>query len=470
MAEIVGMIGLGRMGMPAAKALIKAGYHVVAHDCRAEAMEEILSAGGEPASDYETVARKAHTVILFVLNDQQVIEVVTGSRGLLAGTGGGSVVVCMATIRKDNLLWVAEQCRKQNVAFVDCPCTGGPARAESGTLTLIAAAEDDLLDRCRPILEKLGSIVHVGQAPGMGQAVKHCNQLLISTLHAATMEVILMAKKSGLDANQVCEVVGSGVGGSGCAALLAGAGYDVTLLEGQSFAGGRCASQEKEGFRYDFGVHMFSRGNKGPLGEINRRTGGDLRWVTHDWPCHIMGRMEFDFPLDINSLLRQFYLARKLGVKPRNYLGAFRLLLNLMGGKAVEENDGVILQDYVSRFTDDEVIHLFVNCVSQLYFAQSYRQSSAGEFLWSFSRMFKGASFGYPLGAGGGIPGSYIRSTEHMGGKALFEEEATRIIVEGGRAVGVETARGTYPADIVVSNAGMRNTVRVESSSKVSSV
>jgi phytoene dehydrogenase-like protein len=254
-------------------------------------------------------------------------------------------------------------------------------------------------------------------------------------------------------------VIGSGVGGSGCAALLAKAGYDVTLLEGQPFAGGRCASLEKEGFRYDFGVHMFSRGDKGPLGEINRRTGGDLRWVTHDWPCHIMGRMEFDFPLDINSLLRQFYLARKLGVKPSYYPGAFRLFLNLMGGKKADENEDVILQDYVSKFTDDEVIHLFVNCVSQLYFAQSYRQSSAGEFLWSFSRMFKGASFGYPVGAGGGIPGSYVKSTERLGGKALFAEEAVRIIVEGGRATGVETGKGTYPADVVISNAGMRNTV-----------
>jgi len=254
-------------------------------------------------------------------------------------------------------------------------------------------------------------------------------------------------------------VIGSGVGGSGCAALLAKAGYEVTLLEGQSFAGGRGASLGREGFRYDFGVHMFSRGDKGPLGEINRRTGGDLRWVTHDWPCHIMGRMEFEFPLDINSLLRQFYLARKLGVRPRNYPGAFRLFLNLMGGKGVEENEDVILQDYVSRFTDDEVIHLFVNCVSQLYFAQSYRQSSAGEFLWSFSRMFKGASFGYPVGAGGGIPGSYVKSAERLGGKTLFEEEAARIVVEGGRATGVETAKGTYPADLVVSNTGMRNSV-----------
>jgi len=227
MANTVGIVGLGRMGMPAAKALIKAGYHVVAHDCRAEALDEIVTAGGESAPDYETVARKAITVIVFVLNDQQVIEVVTGNRGLLAGTGDGSVVVCMATIRKNNLERVAGLCRKENVAFVDCPCTGGPARAESGTLTLIAAAENDLLDRCRPILEKLGTIVHVGQTPGMGQAVKHCNQHLVSTTHAAVMEVILMAKKSGLDVKQVCEVIGSGVGGSDYFRLLSN-----SVLEG----------------------------------------------------------------------------------------------------------------------------------------------------------------------------------------------------------------------------------------------
>jgi prolycopene isomerase len=254
-------------------------------------------------------------------------------------------------------------------------------------------------------------------------------------------------------------VIGSGVGGSGSAALLAKAGYEVTLLESHPFAGGRCACLERGGFRYDFGVHMFSRGEKGPLGEINRRTGGDLGWVTHEYPCHVMGRVEFDFPLDINPLARQVSLARKLGVKPKNYLGAYRLFRALLGGKGVEENDGAVLQDYVSRYTDDEIIHLFINCLSQLYFAQSYRQSSAGEFLWSFSRMFKGASFGYPVGGGGEIPGSYLRGVEREGGRALFKEEVSRIVVEGGRVQAVETNRGEYPADIVVSNAGLRNTI-----------
>jgi prolycopene isomerase len=204
---------------------------------------------------------------------------------------------------------------------------------------------------------------------------------------------------------------------------------------------------------------MFSRGEKGPLGEINRRLDGDLRWVTHEIPCKVMGRVEFDFPIDINPLRRQVYLARKLGVKPRNYAGAFRLFRSLMGGREVGENDEVVLQDYVSRYTDDEIIHLFINCLSQLYFAQSYRQSSAGEFLWCFSRMFKGASFGYPVGGGGEIPRSYVKGMEGLGGRAVFGEEVQRIVVEGGEVQGVITDRGEYPADLVVSNAGLRNSI-----------
>jgi len=119
-----------------------------------------------------------------------------------------------------------------------------------------------------------------------------------------------------------------------------------------------------------------------------------------------MGRVEFDFRLNIRPLLRQLGVARKLGVRPRNYIGAFRLMRSLLGGRGVEANDKVPLQDYVSRFTDDDMVHLFINCLSQLYFALSYRQASAGEFIWCFSRMFNEASFGYP--AGGSGPDSWI--------------------------------------------------------------
>jgi 3-hydroxyisobutyrate dehydrogenase-like beta-hydroxyacid dehydrogenase len=163
-----------------------------------------------------------------VLNDEQVQTVIGGKNGLLAGVRQGACIICMSTIRQAQLERMAAQCLKMNVAFVDCPCTGGPARAENGTLTLIAAGKKDAMDRCRPILENLGTIVPVGEVPGMGQAVKHCNQLLVSVTHAAVIEVILMARRAGLDARQVCEVIGSGVGGSDYFKLLAASILDKT--------------------------------------------------------------------------------------------------------------------------------------------------------------------------------------------------------------------------------------------------
>ena len=106
-------------------------------------------------------------------------------------------------------------------------------------------------------------------------------------------------------------VIGSGVGGSASAALLAKAGYSVSLFEAHSFPGGRCSTFEKNGFYYDFGVHMFSRGDFGPHGMVNRMIGGRLKWVTKNPACKVLGSAEFDFPLDIRPLLTRAWLARK---------------------------------------------------------------------------------------------------------------------------------------------------------------
>jgi prolycopene isomerase len=254
-------------------------------------------------------------------------------------------------------------------------------------------------------------------------------------------------------------VIGAGIGGCAVASLLATVGDNVTLLEAHPFPGGRCTTTEKQGFHYDFGVHMFSRGHLGPHGEVNRRLNGDLRWITRDPSCRVLGRVEFDFPLDIKSLLRQVKVARNLGIGIKSYVGAFRLIRSLIKGENVEVNDEMCLQDYISRFTDDEMIHLFINCLSQLYFALSYREASAGEFIWCFSRMFKDASFGYPVGGSGEIPRSFLRGLERFGGRAHFNEPVVSVDIENGTVRGVNTASGNYPADTVISNCGILCTI-----------
>lgn len=228
MTETIGILGLGRMGLPAGKLLMRKGYTVVGYDPDKVPLDEFVSSGGKAVSDVKTVAERAETIIVFVLNDEQVNAVMAGKDGLLAGVNENACIICMSTIRQAQVEWAAEQCMKKNVAFLDCPCTGGPPRAANGSLTLIAAGKKKTLDRCRPILENLGAIVHVGEIPGMGQAVKHCNQLLVSATHAAVMEVILMAKRAGLDERQVCEVIGSGVAGSDYFKLLSSSVLDKT--------------------------------------------------------------------------------------------------------------------------------------------------------------------------------------------------------------------------------------------------
>jgi 3-hydroxyisobutyrate dehydrogenase len=220
MVKRVGIVGLGRIGMPSAKAFISAGYEVWGYARRPEVVERFKSLGGNPASSPQEVARKAETVMVLVLNDAQVLEVVTGPGGILEGVEKNSRVIGMATINRENQEWVARKCAEKGVGFIDCPFTGGPARVDTGTLTLIVAAPSPLVEACRPVLEVIGKITHVGETPGIGQSVKHCNQLLVCVTHAAVMETIQMARKLGLDPHTVCDIVGRGIGGSDYFRLL----------------------------------------------------------------------------------------------------------------------------------------------------------------------------------------------------------------------------------------------------------
>jgi 3-hydroxyisobutyrate dehydrogenase-like beta-hydroxyacid dehydrogenase len=202
------------MGMEAAKKYIAEGYNVVGYARRPEVVREFTAAGGLAVRNSREVAEKSAKVIVYVLNDEQVISVIAGPDGILEGCHKDTRVICMSTIDKDNLEWLAEKCAERKVGFVDCPVTGGPARAKAGTLTLIVAAPKDLLEECRPVLEVQGKITYIGEKPGLAQAVKHCNQLLVATTLAAIIEVITLARKGGLDPKVVCQVIGSGICGS----------------------------------------------------------------------------------------------------------------------------------------------------------------------------------------------------------------------------------------------------------------
>ncbi|HLF32796.1 MAG TPA: NAD(P)-dependent oxidoreductase [Cyclobacteriaceae bacterium] len=220
MDKNIGIIGLGRIGMPAAKAYIDAGYKVYGNARRQGIIAGFESIGGIHLASPDEVARHVDIVLVLVLNDEQVIEVIAGRQGLLNGLNPGSTIVCMSTINRKSIEHVAKLCADRNTGFIDCPFTGGPARVPNGSLTLIAAAPLEMIKFISPVLNVIGKVVHVGEQPGLGQAVKHCNQLLVGATHAAVLEVIVLARKLGLDPVKVCEVIGGGIAGSDYFRLL----------------------------------------------------------------------------------------------------------------------------------------------------------------------------------------------------------------------------------------------------------
>ena len=220
MKKNIGIIGLGRTGMPAAIAYLSKGYEVYGYDKRQEVLTDFKKHGGVAMSNPGEVARLSDIILVLVLKDDQVKDVFTADHGILSGIKKGSIVISMSTINRSNLEAMAELCSEKGIEIVDCPFTGGPSRITDGSLNLIVAASDEVLNKVTKVLEVIGRVVHVGKIPGMGQSVKHCNQLLVGVTHAATMEVITLARKMGLDPVVVNEVIAGGIAGSDYFRLL----------------------------------------------------------------------------------------------------------------------------------------------------------------------------------------------------------------------------------------------------------
>lgn len=218
--------------MPVARAFINNGYRVFGCDVDPKLSNQLREFGGEPAKTPAALCETADTILILVLNDQQVKQVITGDQGILSSNIHDLTLVCMSTINRSVLEEMAAECIGRGLRFVDCPFTGGPARVHEGNLTLIAAGEPATIESVKPVLACIGNINVIGETPGLGQAVKHCNQLLVGTTHAATMEVIALSRRLGLDTKQVCKVIGDGIAGSDYFRLLSEAVLNQTPSPG----------------------------------------------------------------------------------------------------------------------------------------------------------------------------------------------------------------------------------------------
>ncbi|MDR1379624.1 MAG: 2-hydroxy-3-oxopropionate reductase [Synergistaceae bacterium] len=213
----IGFIGLGIMGKPMAKNLIKAGYSLVVFDVVKEAVEALVADGATCATSPREVAEQSGDVIVTMLpNSPHVREVVAGKNGVAEGCRKGQIVVDMSSIAPLVSRELSTLLAEKGVDMIDAPVSGGQEKAEKGTLAIMVGGKEATFEKVKPILEKMGvSVTLVGES-GAGQITKLVNQTIVAVNIAAVAEGMSLAEKAGVDPRKVFEAIRKGLAGSQC--------------------------------------------------------------------------------------------------------------------------------------------------------------------------------------------------------------------------------------------------------------
>ena len=210
----LGFIGLGVMGRPMALHLIEAGHELSVYARRAEAAQPLVDAGAKACASPAEVAAASEVVFTMVTTGADVEQVALGEGGILHGAKPGTVVIDMGTIPPGTARRIAAQLAARGIETIDAPVSGGEVGARNATLAIMAGGKAEVLERVRPLLEKLGkTLVHVGPN-GAGQVAKACNQMIMVSCIEAVAEAMLLAEKSGADPEKVRQALAGGSAGS----------------------------------------------------------------------------------------------------------------------------------------------------------------------------------------------------------------------------------------------------------------
>jgi 2-hydroxy-3-oxopropionate reductase len=206
----VGYIGLGLMGQPMARNILKAGYPLVVHNRSRMAVNEMVAEGAEQAFSPAEVASRVDVVFTNLPDSPDVEQVALGKEGLIEGSHEGLIYVDNSTIKPAIARMVGEKMAEVGVSFLDAPVSGGDIGARQGTLTIMVGGMIGVLERVRPILETLGKkITHVGDI-GSGQIAKAANQIMVAAQMVAMAELMIFSKKAGADPQKVIQAIQAG--------------------------------------------------------------------------------------------------------------------------------------------------------------------------------------------------------------------------------------------------------------------
>ena len=207
MTEKVGFVGLGNMGGPMARNLLKAGVKLVVHDLDPRKVQSLAEAGAEVAPSAQAVARETAISICMVETTAQAEAVIIGETGFIQTAGHGHIVICMSTADPFKLKEMAAKLATKNIAVIDAPVSGGTKGAAEATLSIIVGGDKAAFEVCKPLFDAMGGNVFHAGGLGNGIAMKLINNMLLQVTTVAIAEGLVMGTKAGLDIEQLYQML-----------------------------------------------------------------------------------------------------------------------------------------------------------------------------------------------------------------------------------------------------------------------
>jgi 2-hydroxy-3-oxopropionate reductase len=206
----IGYIGLGLMGKSIARNILKAGFPVVVHNRSRAAVDELVAEGATAANSPKEVAAQVDIIFTNLPDSPDVEQVVLGKNGIVESARAGLIVIDNSTIKPASARMIAEKLKNIGVYSLDAPVSGGDVGARNATLTIMVGGDEEALTKALPVLQAMGkTITHVGEA-GAGQVAKAANQIMVAAQMVAMGELLVFAKKAGVDPRKVIEAIKAG--------------------------------------------------------------------------------------------------------------------------------------------------------------------------------------------------------------------------------------------------------------------
>ena len=210
----IGFIGLGIMGKPMVKNLLKAGHEVVAYDIVAENLQAAVCDGAKAGKNSAAIAAECPVVITMLPNSPHVKTVVMEKDGVLEGAKEGLILIDMSSIAPLASKEICEACKKKGVRMLDAPVSGGEPKAIDGSLSIMVGGDKALFEEMKPILSCMGASIVLCGDVGAGNTTKLANQMIVAGNIAVLAEALTLAKKAGVDPETVFQAIKGGLAGS----------------------------------------------------------------------------------------------------------------------------------------------------------------------------------------------------------------------------------------------------------------